>query len=169
MISRILASLKAKLLFLVSLVLVVAFTFLISYFLNKAISFEDTKYFGEFFWWVRFIIAGMMIASGVYFVLSSKDVSGKVYFLIATAFIQLLPLGVRFLGLINDEKLAVELSILLLAVVGIPYLLFVFYLVVATDQIKIARRKTKAEVTKAVDEDKYYDKNGNFIGNSKNK
>lgn len=169
MISRILASVKAKILFLVSLVLVVAFTFLISYFLDKAISFEDTEYFGTFFIWVRCIIAAMMLASGLYFVLSSKDISGKVYFLISTAIIQILPFFVRLIGLIDNEKTAVEISVLVLAVVGIPYLLFVFYLVVATDQIKLARRKTKAEVTKAVDEDKYYDKNGNFIGNSKNK
>lgn len=169
MISRILASVKAKILFLVSLVLVVAFTFLISYFLDKAISFEDTEYFGTFFIWVRCIIAAMMLASGLYFVLSSKDISGKVYFLISTAILQILPFFVRLIGLIDNEKTAVEVSILVLAVVGIPYLLFVFYLVVATDQIKLAKRKTKAEVTKAVDEDKYYDKNGNFIGNSKNK
>ena len=169
MLSRFLASLKAKLLFLVSLVLVVAFTFLISYFLDKAISFEDTKYFGEFFMWVRCIIAAMMLGAGLYFVLSSKDISGKIYFLISTAILQILPFFIRLVGLIDNEKTAVEISILILAVVGIPYLLFVFYLVIATDQMKIARRKTKAEVTKAVNEDKYYDKNGNFIGNGKNK
>ncbi|MBQ2700875.1 MAG: hypothetical protein IJF65_06935 [Clostridia bacterium] len=38
-----------------------------------------------------------------------------------------------------------------------------------SDQIKIATRRTKAEVTKAVDEDKYYDENGNFVGAKKKK
>lgn len=169
MISRILASIKAKILFLVSLVLLVAFTFLISYFLDKAISFEDTEYFGTFFIWVRCIVAAMMLASGLYFVLSSKDISGKVYFLISTAIIQILPFIVRLIGTIDNEKTAVEVSILAIALIGIPYLLFVFYLTVVTDQIKLAKRKTKAQVTKAVDEDKYYDKDGNFIGNSKKK
>jgi len=169
MISRILASLKSKLLFLVTVVLVVAFTFFISYMLNKAISFEDTEYFGTFFIWVRVIIAAMMIACALYVVLSKKDAASKMYLLLATALIQILPLVVRFIGLIDKEVLAIEISILALCLIGIPYFIFVFYLVVVSDQIKIATRRTKAEVTKAVDEDKYYDENGNFVGAKKKK
>ena len=71
------------------------------------------------------------------------------------------------LGLLPNEKLATQLSVLLLFIVGIPYFFFVFYLNVATDKIKIAKRATKATVSKTKEEDKYFDKEGNFKGNKK--
>jgi len=165
--SRILHNIKSRALFLVSMLMILAFTFFISYLLNQFISFEDTKYFGTFFWWVRFIIAGMYVLCGLYLTFSKKDVSGKAWFMSATLSIQIVPLIIRFIGLIDNEKIATELSVLVLFLVGIPYFFFVFYLLVATDKIAIAKRETKAQVTKAKDEDKYYDKDGNFIGNNK--
>ena len=165
--SKILTRVKSKALFLVSMLLILAFTFFITYLLNQFISFEDTKYFGTFFWWVRIIIAAMYLLCGLYLTFSSKDVSGKAWFMAATLGIQWVPFVIRLLGLINNEKVAVELSVLVLFLVGIPYFFFVFYLLIATDKIKIAQRETKAQVKKAKDEDSYYDKDGNFVGNKK--
>ncbi len=164
MISKILASVKSKILFLVSIVLLLAFSFFISYLMNKVISFEDTKYFGDFFMWVKVVVSGLFLLSAIYVVLSSKDVSSKYYFLLSTAIIQIVPLFIRLIGLISKESLAIEMSILALFICGLPYFIFVFYLVIATDKMKIARRETKASVKKAVDEDSYLDENGNFVG-----
>ena len=169
MISKFFATVRAKFLFLVTIVLITAFTFFISYLLNKAISFEDTKYFGEFFWWVRGIVAALLLLCAVYLVLSRKDGVSKFYLLYATFGIQLLPLIMRFIGLIDNEKTATELSILVIFLVMIPYLIFCFYLTMAADKIKRMRKETRATAKKAVKEESFYDENGNFVGDKKTK
>ena len=167
MISKFFATVRSKVLFLVTMVLIVAFTFFISYLLNKAISFEDTKYFGDFFWWVRGIAAALLLICSVYVVLSRKDGVSKFYLLYATAGLQLVPLIIRFIGLIDNEKTATEVSIVVLFLVMIPYLIFCFYLTMAADKIKRMRKETKATVVKAVKEESFYDENGNFVGDKK--
>ena len=124
------------------------------------------EYFSDYELWtyiITKIITLCLFAAIFIYVFVAKQAQGNIFYLVIfTSLLQLLPLSIRLLSLINDYNYFMIASVILISLVSISFIFIVFYFIAQGRKMIKSDNKFMAKSIEVKSENDYLDNNNRF-------
>jgi cytochrome bd-type quinol oxidase subunit 2 len=157
---------KKKIFFTIISALILAFSLLLAYLLNKSHSISGDENI-TLYWIIKGVVVVNFVVVVIYLLLKKQEVSSFINVYAATLVIQLLPLLVR--ALLRGDSPKYVLAIIISFVIHILYFAFIFGFSILNDKTNAADLKLVGKSIQVLEEESFNDSDGNFKSAGKRK
>lgn len=155
---------KKRIYFLIASILIIAFIFSTAFLFNQFLPIEIERNL-TIYWIIKITYLGVLLLISIYLILRKQEISHIITIYVWTLALQLIPLFARILLRGND--ILFTLAIILSALALIIYLILVLTFDILTDKTNRAEERLLGKTHAVVDEDDFFDEDGNFVGANK--